>query len=155
MHVEKFTELMAIYLPEEWERQQHQGYAFLVRNGVFSHSAFYTLSEFAFWMKFRGLDFGDAWNLNINKNVVRLTPGYRTIMTLDTVYFAEVKKQYKDVVPFMSNARYTEAVRVPPLPDDEEGLVTLVYLNPNVERVESLNRFDKDLVVGLLEGIYG
>jgi len=157
MYIEEYRKLTVTYIHDaEWREQRHQGYDFIIQNNFSAHSAHHTLLGLVSWMKFRGLDFGEPWHMELNKNTMTLVPGYRTISTMSLDYYNRVKEQFTDTVPYLSNGRYTEAIRIPVLEGDNDELVTLLYLNVNVkERKESLNIYDKDLVNGLLEGIFG
>lgn len=154
MYIEEFTNLTLSYLDDkDWREMYHQGYQFIIQDNYTAHSAHHTLVGLTSWMRFRGLKFGNPVNINMAKNSVRLVPGFRRISTMSLKFFDMCRELYPDVVPILSNGRYTEALRIPPIESDD--LVSLLYLNVNIKRKESHNMYDKDLVKGLFEGIYG
>lgn len=156
--IEKFTSLLLTELVEPEDIDRHGGYRYLVTNLHSSHTAFYSLADLANWMRFCGLSFGDPWDLRISQRSVWLTPGYREIMVLDKEWFDAIGTIHKDRIPWLSNGKYTKAIRIEAgyLSDDHEKLVTIIYLNPNVkEREEALGRHHKEFVVGLFEQAFG
>ncbi len=129
MYKQTYSKLILTELDPE-QMEAHGGYRYVISNSYSSHSAFRTLAGLARWMNTCGLTFGEAWNLRISGKSVHLSPGYSTISLMDVEYYETIKALHHRIEPWLSNGDYVEGIVL-----DAKPMNTIVYLNPNCERV--------------------
>ena len=70
------------------------------------------------------------WNPKISPKTVWLVPGYKTVSLMDEIYFNTLKGLASRIEPWLSNGEYVEGLVM-----SSEGKNTIIYLNPNCDRV--------------------
>lgn len=129
-----YSNLIVCTLTPE-QNQRTCNYWYVVTTGAMSHTAFETRTGFDRWMAERGLSISGELPSRGEHSVHRIVGSYIDNMMWDKPIFDSLPGKRTRV---LSNGDYTQGV----LTRDQDNLVVVNYLNPNVQDRVKYNYFD-------------